>query len=368
MGAAQCLSGEPETASPDWSQKQTSKTGDAQCPSACSKNCTLPRTCDIAREATLDERILTDVEKDFDDNLEMKLIGQANLDWQSYKLIQTGWTVRKAPVPECFTLAATDACVVESLAEPQENRRVLVALPSWAVDEHRAELLARTSQGLRQICKLHRFIKEDGCDYAFCEFQYPKGVCLEDLLDGCTRQLPETLAKNLSYDLFNSIVAKCSNTLVLFNGLLDTRSVFIHTNTGSVMSIAAIGSILSYSGVKACITAMMCINTAGSVPPEIIKAVKIGDRTRIVHPQAASATDTYSVAAIILKSLSGQLPKAARQQQTLQLLPAQAIDLLQRALVEDPSWRLSYVDTLSHPWLANCTAKNKRTASSPMGR
>lgn len=363
MGALQCVPGGRETASEDWSQKQIVETinakaiRDAKCLSSCSQTCTLPRMADLAREATLDERILTDVNEDFDDNLDMEVIDQAKLNWRLYDVIPAGWTISSSPVPECFMLAATDACVIEKLGEQPEARRVVVALPCWAVDGQRARWLSRTSQDLRHICKLYRFVKEDECDYAFCEFQYPAGICLDDVLEGGTNHLSEIAARNLGRDLFHSTVAKCADTLVRFRGLLDTRSVFINPNTGSLMSVAAIGSVLSYNGVKACITSMMCINTAGSVPPEIIKAVKIGDRVRIVHPQTASATDTYSVAAVILKTLSGQLPKAARHSETLQLLPKLANDLLQKALVDDPSWRLSYVDALSHPWLVN-SAKN----------
>ncbi|CAE8703182.1 unnamed protein product [Polarella glacialis] len=304
--------------------------------------------------AVIPDSIIFDAQDGEDDDaLEVEVFEFQSVNWRAHEVIPPGWARSALPVPKCFFLGGGDACCIEQLNAKVKTRRILVALPGWAVDKASARWLSRTTMEMRNVCKLTRYVPEPEQEFAFLEFEYPAGETLETLLESKGR-LSESGAKSVCRDLLSCAVVNCISTPLRFRGLLDASSVFT-TTAGTLSSIVPLGGLLSYKGIKACVTRLVESGADALLPPELARAIQRGNRMGVLHPGNASASDTYSVMATVLASMTNtakQRPAAVLSNEaTTKAMSQFANDLLRKALYKDPGFRLNCNEALSHPWL-----------------
>lgn len=230
------------------------------------------------------------------------------------------------------------------------KKRVLVALPSRAVDQKKAKMLSRAQSSLmaRQclVCPLLRVIQPVALDIIVLEFDFPKGKPLTELNE--LEHVSEDVARALCRDLLNTSLGLSTVSLTL-RGLLDCSMVYVD-QTCRLSGLIPLGSILSQNGVDRAIMSVISTNRMEQLAPDLLQLAALGDRPRHDDFDACSGWDTFAVAAIALQALLSISPSAVDK--ACKALSHPAGDFLCKTLHWDPQWRLCGEDALSHPWLA----------------
>mmetsp|Transcript_6795 Transcript_6795/g.12934 ORF Transcript_6795/g.12934 Transcript_6795/m.12934 type:complete len:372 (+) Transcript_6795:62-1177(+) len=329
-------------------------------PFMCRDKCTNDNDCASART-----KFIRNFGQSLDDGFEAPIpIPRFRVDFNHIGAVPVGWRVCDEPAPEGFLFAGGCACIIEEKLRPELNRRVLLSLPDSAVDVRRARLLTRVGgrQEGRILCRVWRANYSSMNDQVILEFDFPVGEPLDKFLE---RQgnLTEDLAKHLCRDLLDLITAWESN--LTLGGMMDASLVYL-TKSGLLSTLLPLICLLSPRGLKA--TAMSVVEQISSngakdsMSPELKEAtlghgIPIGDKERCI------TSDSYAVMALVLEALAGIEPKTLREDDaepqtgsrdsnggTLGMSKS-AKDLFNKALYEDPAWRLCGQDALGHPWL-----------------
>jgi len=199
------------------------------------------------------------------------------------------------------------------------------------------------------MCRLWRTNKADDMDLesvksdVVFEFDCPKGESLESWLN-TNGQMTEAVAQRLCRDLLNILIAHGQqHTMLRFWGLLLPNTVFVSPD-GALVSVLPLGSVLSLRGARAVAKDITCWGIA----PELLR---VNSTNYSKHQDPWKATDSYGVAALVLEALARIKPKNLMDKNIVDTLPHFAIDFLHKALFDDPSWRLTGREAMSHPWM-----------------
>mmetsp|Transcript_4884 Transcript_4884/g.11410 ORF Transcript_4884/g.11410 Transcript_4884/m.11410 type:complete len:371 (-) Transcript_4884:261-1373(-) len=275
------------------------------------------------------------------------------------KLPSSGWIVaREKALPDCFLAAGGAACtiVAEKSHGLEPEFRVLVLLPSWAVDLERAKWLCEMgpNKAYHHLCTLLSVTQNKRRDSVLLEFDYPAGLPLDEWLESQDRELDkEEYCRLLCRELL-VVRVKLGSTLLRFWGFLNSSNISV-THHGSLVKITSLGYVLSSKGAKAMARSEIRKGRKGPLPPELIKLLEIqtqSEEPRQVHSPAMDVTtDSYAVAALVLKVLTGREPSQMQDQTLLESIPKESVDWFGRVLFADPAWRLSGMDAIEHTWL-----------------
>merc|ERR1719253_790514 len=96
-------------------------------------------------------------------------------DFFELGFVPSGWRLTYDEPPEGFLYAGGAAAVIESVGQPgaaRPQRRVLVALPEWAVDMKRARWLVRFSD--KMVLRLRSLRRSNSTERICLEFEHPE--------------------------------------------------------------------------------------------------------------------------------------------------------------------------------------------------
>lgn len=298
-------------------------------------------------------------------------IGSKKFNFSATGIVQEPWRIVKTvECPKGFLMAGGDACVIQEGKGYQ--KRVLLALPDWAVDLRRAKWMARAT-GSSQMpsgsrCSMCRFYHAKAVgDNVVLEFDFPAGKPITWFLEE-RGALSEAVGKQLCCDLLTCILGHHESTLRLW-GFIDASTVFLDSH-GFARCLLPLGNLLSIRGVKAVCMALSerakdTSNTAAAcyhIPPELYLALHDGIYGVHTLDEHSVGTDSYGVIALIAEAMSWgerDRPRQAGHPRVASHLSAAAKDCLNKALYEDPAWRLCGKDLLVHQWMT--TLKRRGT-------
>jgi len=231
------------------------------------------------------------------------------------------------------------------------RKRVLVALPTQAVDRQRAKLLKRCQSSLLQrqclICPLLRVVQPVAMDITVLEFDFPKGEPLSKRLE--TACFAEVAAQSLCRDLLSTVL-RLKEVRMTFSGLMDASMVYVDGDC-RVTGLLPVGCILSSHGVQRAITGIVSGKCAEHLAPELLEKADFVHHTHDC-PAVCLQWDNFVVAAIVLQALLLAEPASVNRACVRQALSDASGDFLCKALHWEPQWRLCGEKALAHPWLA----------------
>jgi len=300
-------------------------------------------------------------------------VPRRSLDLVRMGLIPVGWKKSAIPVPEGVFFAGGDACVIQrvegcssggcldaaggktqTLQACKHDLRVLLALPDWSVDVDRGRWIMRPlSVDWRYLSRVSQVTRRESSHIVIVEFEYPKGESLEVRLSRGT--MSEEAVQNLYYDLLSLLLGTC----LFFWGFFIPGTIFVFED-GRLASVLPISCLLDFEGAKAAASSA----AIQKLVPELAIAFGQGDWTLPEYRDRCQFIDSYAIAATMVEALLGQERAEARHTQAVcsdEYVVASTVahDLFQKALQDDPEWRLSARDAFHHPWLLNvCRREN----------
>jgi len=284
--------------------------------------------------------------------------------------VAPGWRITNELPPDGFLAYGGSACVIERTGPgplaPEAHRagqelpaegtrkRVLLALPSWAVDFRRSKWLAQvssTSAGAWRLCPLRRCYQCELFSTTVLEFELPEGQALDTFLEQ-SGPLTEADARRLARDLLASLdLMRLAG--FTFSGLMGASSVHLASG-GRLGCLLPVGCLFTAAGARTVVRmASAQLDDGGSfLAPEVQEAahsisVCLVDK----DDETQAAADAHAAGALLLRACAGVLPQAVWQPAVLEALPRGAADLLPRLLHKDRAWRLRVQDALLHPWV-----------------
>jgi len=273
---------------------------------------------------------------------------QVTFNFERTGAIPSGWKLaRNVTAPIGFRFTGGDACVIESLSSHQ--RRVLVALPEWALDMSQCSWLIKFRDGSKPLVRL--WSAERYYDNAILEFDFPKG---ESVAQRHTRSvcMAEREACKLCRELVEFLTGLRSTPFHL-SGLLDDSLVFL--TQFSLSCIVPLGCLLSIRGMKAAASSVLDRGGSASLAPEIRDAV-IGNGIIARNSESRFATDSYAIAALVRKVLTWRqldsMDVHKRRSLIMDPISDVGVDWMNKSLYEDPEWRLCGHSSLQHPWFS----------------
>lgn len=261
-------------------------------------------------------------------------------DFEGRGAVASGWRcAENITVPSGFRYMGGDACVIEDLSS--QRRRVLVALPEWAVDINQTRWLIKLRDGPKTLVRLRNV--ELNHDTAILEFGFPRG---ESVAQRCKEFacMGEAEACKLCRELVE-LLTSLRPTPFHLGGLLDVSLVFL-TQSSSLSCILPLACLLSLQGWHAAALSVLLHTGPGSLSPEIISAVA-GNGIVSCSTQLRFASDSYAIAALVRTVLNWH-PSGPKMQRVSDV----GNDWMIKALYEDPKWRLYGHSALKHPWLS----------------
>eukprot|EP00929_Paragymnodinium_shiwhaense_P016019 TRINITY_DN124136_c0_g1_i1.p1 TRINITY_DN124136_c0_g1~~TRINITY_DN124136_c0_g1_i1.p1 ORF type:complete len:343 (-),score=66.20 TRINITY_DN124136_c0_g1_i1:239-1267(-) len=292
--------------------------------------------------------IFTHIPVGIDDYEATAPIERGYVDFAAHKIVPEGWQLTPTPAPGVFAQLGRHDAVISN-PDLGSRRRILFALPSWAVKKRRAEWLA-TALGQQAfhvpgLCPLETVDEVYVLNTVVLGWKHPLGQPLDQWVAAHGR-LSEAQASRL-----------CRELLVLFNELFTTplrfsafvtpSMVFVN-KVGTLSNFVPLSSLLSWAGLQS----TCCSLNSHGMSPEVERGITEGDGRVAIEKGVAISASTYEVAAVILEALTGVEPTPAWDGRISKPLSDGALDFFHRALYKDANWRLTVADALKHPWLA----------------
>mmetsp|Transcript_56127 Transcript_56127/g.180136 ORF Transcript_56127/g.180136 Transcript_56127/m.180136 type:complete len:371 (+) Transcript_56127:59-1171(+) len=291
--------------------------------------------------------------------------GRHSVCFPALGAVPDGWRIVGEPAPEGFLFYGGAACIIERTSEPSGaagtaaeapavHRRVLVALPTWAVDVRRAQCLAQvaanTPERVRHLVRLWRVCCCDVFGSVVLEFDFPNGEALNARLrrSGC---LEEEEARVIGRQLLEALTNLRPTPLRLW-GLLGTTEVYLGEE-GSLTSILPLACLLSFKGAKSTALTFSLGQCGHSrrLPPELKRAVLTTERLLAEDAEARAAADVYAVGALLLEASTPKESIETEARNILEDLPDGMSSMLLRMLYSEPEWRLTAEEALVHAWM-----------------
>eukprot|EP00747_Dinoflagellata_sp_TGD_P222812 gnl/TRDRNA2_/TRDRNA2_94490_c0_seq1.p1 gnl/TRDRNA2_/TRDRNA2_94490_c0~~gnl/TRDRNA2_/TRDRNA2_94490_c0_seq1.p1 ORF type:complete len:370 (-),score=45.97 gnl/TRDRNA2_/TRDRNA2_94490_c0_seq1:101-1210(-) len=277
--------------------------------------------------------------------------------------VPSGWAKSMSTsVPEGFLVLGGDAAIIEETSSGADGlpsaRRVLLALPDWAVDTQRARALTELPEPTL-VCRLRRMFKPSFSGEVIFEFDVPTGEDLNSRLSRCGC-LDQRATKHMLRDLLVVVMSFQAMPPLHLWGLLDGSMVFLEQSKGRVSGLLPLGCLLSLAGARSVATTLPRFQSR--LAPEFARALTTNDLKVFRSKDGRLGADAYAVATVALEALVQKMQPpsmltpetvARHRKMMIDALPECAVDLLQKALYEDVNWRLSAQDTLAHPWLSS---------------
>jgi len=282
------------------------------------------------------------------------------------RAIPLGWRQLEDDAPLGFQLIGGDACIIERETKEQQYvrgmgmvmRRVLVALPDWALDFRRIRALVDLPGKVRneaQLATVHTPIRYSDMEWTVIPIDFPVGEALIESTEGGST-MKEACIKNILFSLMQSVLLLADN-MVHFYGLLNPSTLFLDRRQKTLQSILPLGAMLSSTGAGS--ISMMVHQSHGFTCAPEMRVVLQHSNVQLLRRLGAErdralAVDAYAAAAVALWCFGEKEPSLVHKHAVASQLPMLARDLLQKALFPDPDWRLSGSDILRHSWLKGC--------------
>jgi len=314
-------------------------------------------------------------------------IPRKKIDFEGEGLVPEGWRTTDLAAPSGFLLVGGDACVIEMREEPQYGaqtaeaqtagaqtaegaqeertepakadatapsaRRVLLALPEWAVDVPRAQWLTRLPPGAewQSLTRLWQVSPVPASGLVTFVFDLPPSSAQSLQMRVRKDAFTDAMARRMHGNLLRLLL--CLPTL-RFWGLLRQELVYVD-DQGSLLSILPLGCLLNFKGARA------AIHKAPVVAPELRTAVDRNDCSLGTSRGRNLGVDTHAVAALVLGALGAGGRGVAG-------LSSGAQDVLAKMLRDEPESRIGAGAALCHPWLTSCDVDLESARVSPISR
>lgn len=259
--------------------------------------------------------------------------------------LKPGWRKATIPVPGCFVLADSfETCVIERLGHPEDACRVVVIFPNKLLDRRNLNCLLQDND-LSYFCKPLRVVNEVSSDRTFVEFQYPGGVCLEELMR-TNSLLSENEVISSCRSVYQKVVLQCKDTPLRCRGLFDATDVYVDPSTKNLTCLMCMGWFLSCEGIHAISDKLQRNTELLKLAPELAEIRQRPDKLSSIDPDSWSAIDSFSIARAFVQIIEQQLAcldAKSKEDNKLRLL---ANDLSAKFIAEGPCRRLMGSDVV----------------------